>query len=976
MVLTTPPVLPPLDGSLTIAEVIDFNSNHNSAQPCFVFSTDEEPEKIVTISHFEFSRACDHVTRAVREECTYREDEMVAIIALVDPIVYQAVIIGLMRTNLIFPFQPFPISHRNPPPAIVHLLRETDCHRVLSTSMAFRSLIESVKSELGTSDNYSLTIETIPDLEHVYPKLGTECADASVQVAKGYYRRKLSDVALYLHSSGSTGLPKAIPESYHVLLEWETMRAYFYFSFLMYRLCYLVLRSLSQYTPRLRIGGMELAPFHSIGIMIQIVSTIYTLIPVSLFPPVVHSQIAQPQIPSSDLVLEHMRRTKSNALIIISSLLEELAHSEEGLEMLKSCYLSYQLGNSLASVGVKIQSLYGATESGAVGIVRKDFDATEWIWIEFSESNIHWEPQGDETFECHYLTCDTHHPAIENMQDPRGYASSDFAVIPIFLLSVGRIDDVIIHSSGEKIVPTPIEAVLTTSPSVNGAVMFSSGRNQAGILIEPAGELVSDINEGDLAKLRNKLYLSATFLRLRIVGAVRKLHNTPNAEKNLSQNIIYTYPNIDKLLAYIAELVNKPECSTTTKSNATLIKKMTEKYSAGLGAPLSPSPSDFEGDKLARIVLLTGTTGHLGADILGLLLRDDSVERVYALNRSGSKSSLVRHQDRFKDKGLDPKLLNSEMLVLLEGNASQSNLGPTFGILIIHITWKVDFNLTLASFENNIQGTSNLIDMARSGLHASSLRNGPYPEEVVYDASTAVGGGYGESKYVAERRLAQSGLYATSLRLGQLCGGIPNGCWSTSDWFPIPLKSSLALSAIPVAAGVSVVSVIKALSTLTLDQVVTWVPMGTAAQAVLEVATSVDAPPVTLNLVHPRPISWKDMIELVRYEMAQLNSIDAASFRLIRFDEWMECLEKHSTVGLDEDTFHRILALKLIPFFRRMVEAECDMDRGHKPESGNLPNLSTHRMQNISKTLANLQPFAEKTLKRGHAIGGTLVFFD
>jgi hypothetical protein len=32
------------------------------------------------------------------------------------------------------------------------------------------------------------------------------------------------------------------------------------------------------------------------------------------------------------------------------------------------------------------------------------------------------------------------------------------------LSSVGRLDDVIIHSSGEKTVPAPIEAIITASP--------------------------------------------------------------------------------------------------------------------------------------------------------------------------------------------------------------------------------------------------------------------------------------------------------------------------------------------------------------------------------------------------------------------------------------------------------------------------------------------------------------------------------
>lgn len=87
--------------------------------------------------------------------------------------------------------------------------------------------------------------------------------------------------------------------------------------------------------------------------------------------------------------------------------------------------------------------------------------------------------------------------------------------------------------------------------------------------------------------------------------------------------------------------------------------------------------------------------------------------------------------------------------------------------MIIHNAWRLDFNLSLSSFEPNIQGTRNLIDFARSAPQSAAIRflftssvasaqgwnqaEGPFPEEVITDPSVAVGSGYGESKYVAER---------------------------------------------------------------------------------------------------------------------------------------------------------------------------------------------------------------------------------
>jgi nucleoside-diphosphate-sugar epimerase len=88
--------------------------------------------------------------------------------------------------------------------------------------------------------------------------------------------------------------------------------------------------------------------------------------------------------------------------------------------------------------------------------------------------------------------------------------------------------------------------------------------------------------------------------------------------------------------------------------------------------------------------------------------------------------------------------------------------------MVIHNAWKLDFNLSLASFESHVKGSRALIDLARCSRHSSSIRflftssigsaqswnaqtQGPYPEHVVMDAKYAVNIGYGESKYVTER---------------------------------------------------------------------------------------------------------------------------------------------------------------------------------------------------------------------------------
>lgn len=110
-----------------------------------------------------------------------------------------------------------------------------------------------------------------------------------------------------------------------------------------------------------------------------------------------------------------------------------------------------------------------------------------------------------------------------NLPDVQGYASNDlwephptkpgfwrmyvpaiivsFAAVDI-IISVGRLDDVLVLASGLNAVPGPLETVIMSSPAVNGVVIFGRGRNQVGVLVEPAPGAVVD----DLGKFRNRIW--------------------------------------------------------------------------------------------------------------------------------------------------------------------------------------------------------------------------------------------------------------------------------------------------------------------------------------------------------------------------------------------------------------------------------------------------------------------------------------
>ncbi|KAJ3785824.1 hypothetical protein GGU10DRAFT_421302, partial [Lentinula aff. detonsa] len=212
---------------------------------------------------------------------------------------------------------------------------------------------------------------------------------------------------------------------------------------------------------------------------------------------------------------------------------------------------------------------------------------------------------------------------------------------------------------------------------------------------------------------------------------------------------------------------------------------------------------------------------------------------------------------------------------------------------IIHNAWHSNFSSPLPSFESHIRGTRTFIDLARSSerradirfLFTSSItmsqnwdeREGPYPENLVLDAKTAVGGGYGESKYVAERILAKSGLEAISLRIGQICGGEPNGAWKSSEWFPLSVRACWSLGAVFVPTGEH-----------------HWIPMDAASDSVLEIAFHKDWLPFAANLIHPRPVASANIACAVHEALLQeLGQGLFLPFLLqVSVGEWIGMLER------------------------------------------------------------------------------------
>lgn len=160
------------------------------------------------------------------------------------------------------------------------------------------------------------------------------------------------------------------------------------------------------------------------------------------------------------------------------------------------------------------------------------------------------------------------------------------------------------------------------------------------------------------------------------------------------------------------------------------------------------------------------------------------------------------------------------------------------------VAWKVDFNLSIASFERDMEGVRNFVDFALSSpyinaptvmlvssigvfrskplfnyvatvtvlahalFYADCNVAAPVPEIPIDDPACPFGTGYSESKWVAERVLqcvTQScGAHTIVMRLGQVAGD-RLGHWNEREWFPSLVKSALYQKCLPKHDGVRIV---------------------------------------------------------------------------------------------------------------------------------------------------------------------------
>ncbi|CAE6475171.1 unnamed protein product [Rhizoctonia solani] len=409
--------------------------------------------------------------------------------------------------------------------------------------------------------------------------------------------------------------------------------------------------------------------------------------------------------------------------------------------------------------------------------------------------------------------------------------------------------------------------------------------------------------------------LIATML-VRTLKAATRASKEPNVQSCaliLPQTAVFDHPTVRQLAFFVVRSILGPNTlDNNTQTALERINLLTQKYDLQWPRASTNLPIRRQ-YMVGEHVVVTGTTGGLGSHLLAQLLANDRVERVWALNRKSSEDTRHRQQVSFKAKMLDAELLARRKLTFVDVVLEDAKLGldhdlydevcnPSFNVqygvlmqnngqirstatIIIHNAWQVNFNLALQSFEPNIRGTRNLLDLAFSSTAPTGLPRFAFASSISVagfsglgrqldetsvqpeDAASSIG--YGQSKLVAEKLLEsarQAGLQTCIVRLGQLTGDVNSGSWNTTDWVPSIIASSISVGCLPAAAGT-----------------VSWLPLDVAACSIIDACTTDERIPPVIHASHPRPVPWADVMSAFS---AVLASRTGSALPVVEFAEW------------------------------------------------------------------------------------------
>ncbi|KNZ77600.1 L-aminoadipate-semialdehyde dehydrogenase large subunit [Termitomyces sp. J132] len=446
--------------------------------------------------------------------------------------------------------------------------------------------------------------------------------------------------------------------------------------------------------------------------------------------------------------------------------------------------------------------------------------------------------------------------------------------------------------------------------------------------------------------------LQASRLRRAILNGLRVTPDLPILIEDIETDFCFRNSSIEKLYLAVARLVSGSQDEngiheTREEHRIWAMEDMFQKYHDVLRS-FERLAAHVHASRLKRrpaagqkkVVLLTGSTGSLGCFLLACLADDPDISKVICLNRlhTGTMSPRQRQMDLMSKRGAymsnqawDKVVLHGADLSRYDFGLDENHFSELLGAThIIHNAWPVNFNRSLASFEPHICALSNLVRLALlsagrravgsaptrilftssiavAGRYPSLHRQGPYEvPETFLDAVNSAEIGYCEAKWVCEHLLlSASELYGNSsgvneplmqgcsVRIGQMTGPEGSGAWNESEHFPIIVRTSQQLGALPALEGS-----------------LSWLPVNRASNILTELLFSKGLKPF-YHMENPSRQSWQGVMSNLSDILGECHG---KPLPLIPLKKW---LGRVRDLG---DDHQRNVAYKILSFLERDFE--------------------------------------------------------
>ncbi|KAG0645595.1 Nonribosomal peptide synthase enzyme [Hyphodiscus hymeniophilus] len=356
----------------------------------------------------------------------------------------------------------FILSPRLPVNAIVNLLQDVP---------ATLFLYGTQHLSIATQTSSQLPLKLVPILtrsQYDTPTIAAPFSRAGVDPAKETARK-----LIMMHSSGSTGLPKPIH--------------------------FTNARLLSTFRTAQQLTAFQSVPlFHAHG-FVSFVQAIYTQKTIYLFNG--HIPQTHETIVAAVKGIESIGGKGPEIVWTVPYVLKLLAEKREGIDVLKRCKVVScsgsrcpdELGDLLVREGVHFGSAFGATEVALIlTSLNRPPEDKAWDYLRpppHVAPYILMRPIEPNNPICECIVLDGHKGKLKtNSNDPpNSWHTSDLfiahATIPNAWKFVGRADDRVTLTNGEKVLPLPIEGRIQQDPLVREAVVFGVDRAVPGLLL-------------------------------------------------------------------------------------------------------------------------------------------------------------------------------------------------------------------------------------------------------------------------------------------------------------------------------------------------------------------------------------------------------------------------------------------------------------------------------------------------------------